>query len=102
MLPTSTPIIIIILIIIIYIYFYDQINNLEGYYVFGGENAADDQYFYDKLFDDVVYIPNKYVGDYPLNDIDILGIDKCLQECKGKCVEFGITGNAYCFASDWN
>lgn len=26
-----------------------------------------------------------------------LGIEKCIEQCKGKCVEFGMTGIGYCF-----
>jgi hypothetical protein len=26
-----------------------------------------------------------------------LGLDVCLEKCKGNCVEFGITGKAFCF-----
>lgn len=29
-----------------------------------------------------------------------LGIEKCIQECPGKCIEFGITGIGQCFAPD--
>jgi hypothetical protein len=25
------------------------------------------------------------------------GIFECLEKCKGNCVEYGITGNAFCF-----
>jgi hypothetical protein len=64
---------------------------------FNGRMAIDDQYFYDKLFDDVVYYPNQYENDYNLNDINMIGWEKCKMECTGHCVEYGITGNAYCF-----
>lgn len=74
-----------------------MIEHLDTY---NGRMSVDDQYFYDKLLEDVDYIPNKYVDDYALNDIEIRGIDKCQQTCPGLCVEFGITGHAYCFRED--
>jgi len=64
---------------------------------FNGRMAIDDQYYYDKLFDDVVYYPNEYNDDYKLNDLKTSGYDKCLEECPGNCVAFGLTDNAYCF-----
>ena len=64
---------------------------------FNGRMAIDDQYFYDKLFDDVVYYPNEYEGDYNLNDVKATGWEKCKQECPGHCVEYGVGGNSYCF-----
>jgi len=65
---------------------------------FNGRMAIDDQYFYDKLFDDVVYYPNEYENDYNLNDILSTGWEKCKMECTGHCVEYGLTSNAYCFS----
>lgn len=64
---------------------------------FNGRMAIDDQYFYDKLFDNVVYYPNEYNNDYELNDITSTGIEKCKKECQGNCVEFGQSSIAYCF-----
>lgn len=26
-----------------------------------------------------------------------IGLDKCIEKCKGYCVEFGLTGSAYCY-----
>lgn len=57
---------------------------------FNGRMAIDDQYFYDKLFDNVIYYPNKYAEDDNLNDVVETGWDKCLMECKGKCIEYGV------------
>ena len=47
--------------------------------------------FDDKLFDDVVM--------YESNPADFSdsGVYKCLQKCKGTCLEYGITGNTFCF-----
>lgn len=74
---------------------------IEGLNTFNGRMAVDDQYFYDKIFDDVKYYPNQYATKYDTGeDIDKLlmtGMMKCYDECSGKCVEYGISGNAYCF-----
>lgn len=64
---------------------------------FNGRMAIDDQYFYDKLFDNVVYYPNEYERDYKLNDIVITGCEKCRLETSGNCVEYGVTGACYAF-----
>ena len=76
---------------------YDKSNVIEGLTTFNGEMAIDDQYFYDKTFDDVVYYPNQYIDNSELENIVISGFEKCLTECNGTCVEYGITSNAYCF-----
>jgi hypothetical protein len=31
------------------------------------------------------------------NDEDRQGLDKCLEDCTGNCVEFGLLGKAFCF-----
>ena len=83
---------IIILIITIYLYnSYIKNNNLiiEGLDTFTGRMAIDDQYYYDKLFDDVYYYPNEEDGT--------TGWAKCKSECSGHCVEFGVHGVSYCF-----
>ncbi len=64
---------------------------------FNGRMSIDDQYFYDKVFDDVTYFPNEYGMDYSLNDVMLSGMDNCRQKCTGNCVEYGIHGVAYCF-----
>ncbi len=47
------------------------------------------------LFEDV----NLYQSE-PVVDGE-LGLEKCIKKCKGMCVEFGMTGDAYCFPSDY-
>lgn len=64
---------------------------------FNGRMAIDDQYFYDKLFDNVVYYPNEYLKDESMNEVVKTGMEKCQQECQGNCVEYYVSGNAYCF-----
>lgn len=52
--------------------------------------------FDDPLFSDVIF----YMGDGTLDGE--IGIEKCIKKCKnGNCVEYGITGDAYCFPSDY-
>lgn len=65
---------------------------------FNGRMAIDDQYFYDKLFDDVVYYPNEYVNDNNLMDPISTGWQRCKMECPGHCVEYGLNGASYCFS----
>jgi glutamate formiminotransferase len=47
--------------------------------------------FDDKLFNDVTM----YKSD--MKDLQKAGIYECLEKCKGTCVEYGVTGNAFCF-----
>jgi hypothetical protein len=47
----------------------------------------------DTLFDDVTMIR----GDGTLTGE--LGLEKCIKTCKGMCVEYGVTGDAFCFPS---
>lgn len=48
--------------------------------------------FDDKLFDDV----KMYKSD--IKNLQKAGIYECLEKCNGTCVEYGITGNAFCFS----
>ena len=48
----------------------------------------------DDLFEDL----NLYKSEYTVDGE--LGLEKCINNCKGMCVEFGITGDAYCFSED--
>ena len=80
----------LVVIIIVIIWFYYKKTCIEGLNTFNGRMAIDDQYYYDKLFDNVVYIPNS-------PEID--GWTKC-NTMKGPydhCVEFGLTGDSYLF-----
>ena len=43
----------------------------------------------DVLFKDIIPYENQIDGR--------LGLDMCLEKCNGTCVEYGVTGNAYCF-----
>lgn len=95
--------IVIIVSIIIFIcnFCYKQNNLIEGLNTFNGRMAIDDQYFYDKLFDDVIYYPNEYERDYnsseEIGKLITTGWIRCKEECPGHCMEYGITGASYCF-----
>lgn len=65
---------------------------------YNGHMATNDQYYYDKTFDNVVYYPNKYTEDSALNDIVENGWTQCKQSCEGNCIEFGVSGASYCFS----
>lgn len=48
----------------------------------------------DPLFNDVVFYQN---DDDVYLEGKKTGVDKCLDICTGKCVEFGMTSTAFCF-----
>ena len=48
----------------------------------------------DPLFSDVILYSN---DDTDNPSTQVLGLEKCLSNNKCVCVEFGITGNAFCF-----
>ncbi len=48
----------------------------------------------DPLFADVVVYNNDSAPYLPNQKI---GLEKCVYACNGNCVEFGITGTAFCF-----
>ena len=86
-------IVILLLIIIFWLVYklFSKKNKIEGLYTFNGTMAIDSQYFYDNLFNNVFYYPNQPDGTS--------GWVKCRSECPGNCVEYGVTGNSYCFPS---
>ena len=76
-------------------------NIVEGLNTFNGRMSISDQYFFDKLFDDVIYYPNKYEKDYETGEeigkLLKTGWEECREKCRGNCIEFGISSNSYCF-----
>ena len=44
-----------------------------------------------QLFDNVIM----YIGDKTVQGE--LGLEKCIKKCDGMCVEYGMTGDAFCF-----
>jgi len=97
-------IIILILCLIYYIYttYKNNNNNIEGLLTFNGRMSIDDQYYYDTMFEDVVYYPNEYVtkseSGEEIGKLMKTGWMRCKEECAGNCTEFGVTGHSYCFA----
>ncbi len=96
----------IFLIIFLVVAFYlfikkDRPINIEGLQTFNGRMAIDDQWYHDKLFDDVAYYPNEYEEDYErgeeIGKLLKTGWMRCKEECPGHCVEFGVTGHSHCF-----
>lgn len=87
---------IIFTIIVVLFIFYKYAKNgcdvkrplIEGLFSFNGRMATDDQYFMDKLFDDVIYFPNTE---------ESTGWTRCKLVCPSHCLEFGLSGNAYCW-----
>lgn len=65
-------------------------DKIEGLNTFTGRMAVDDQYFYDKLFDNVTYYPNRENG--------VTGWVDCKLNClpPRHCVEYGVHGHSYC------
>lgn len=91
----------VVLIICIYFVWFRKGKMIEGLNTFNGRMAIDDQYFYDKIFDDVIYYPNEYAKDYDTGEeigkLLITGWVKCKQQCGGNCIEYGVSGDTYCF-----
>ena len=92
-------IVIIIIAIILAIWFYPIYfpMNKEGFIPdyqdrippFNGED------YYDTLFDDVIYFPNEIDPNTGIEKMS--GYLRCKNNCAGNCVEYGPTGNSYCF-----
>ncbi len=53
----------------------------------------------DSLFQDVIFYDNDENLSYSINNKKEgkTGLEKCLAECDGRCIEFGVSGNANCF-----
>jgi hypothetical protein len=83
-------VLIIIILVLLFFIFRKPTDLVEGLDTFVGRMAIDDQYYYDKLFNDVTYYPND-------DDGITTGWMKCKQDCPGNCMEFFVSGNAYCF-----
>lgn len=83
-------IILILLLIIIYLLFitrYDYFDNLDPQETPTKLNPT--TFVLDDIYEKTQQFDNSSDGR--------LGIDKCYENCKGNCVEFGITGFAFCF-----
>jgi hypothetical protein len=52
----------------------------------------------DPLFKDVIYYENDIIQfNKDGSIIGELGLSKCFKKCNGVCIEYGITGHAYCY-----
>jgi hypothetical protein len=75
--------------------------SVEGMYTFNGRLSSNLQWYDDHLFDDVYYIPNLYQQPYKTGEeigkLLETGLSYCYKNCSGTCLEYGMTGNAYCF-----
>jgi hypothetical protein len=58
-------------------------------FVYDGKKAFDDV-----LFSDVLLYESNNVTD------GMMGIEKCMKQCKGVCVEYGVSGDAFCYPYD--
>ncbi len=47
------------------------------------------------LFDDIIMYKNEPTLEGEL------GLEKCIKKCKGQCVEYGMTGESFCFPTDY-
>jgi hypothetical protein len=100
--------IIVIIILIMIAYYLCLINNKSDDEKFTSKYVANDHTYLgyrrdkydlldDSLFANMIVYNN---DDDPYENGSKLGIEKCLDNCSGKCVEFGITGIGYCFQPD--
>lgn len=85
-------IILIILLILIFILIIDKKENYtnDNKSINNGIIEGSDP-LQGQLFDNVIM----YSGDKTLEGE--LGLEKCINKCDGMCVEYGITGDAFCF-----
>ena len=84
------PIIVCVIVILILIYIIlVKLHIVEG---FGDEitvKKTHDILDLSKQFDDLITYENDADGR--------IGLDKCIENCNGYCVEYGLTGVAHCF-----
>ena len=96
--------VIIILLIILVAYFSCSFENekftnkyVANDHIYLGRRRDGYDLLDDSLFNQVVTYTN---DDDPYACGSKLGIEKCLEGCPGRCIEFGITGIGYCFPPD--
>lgn len=54
--------------------------------------------FTDPMFSDII----KYMSTInDNNEVVESGVEKCLKNCEGNCIEYGFTGVGICFPSNW-
>lgn len=74
------------IIFVIFILFYN--NTIEGLQTMNNRMAVNQFYQYDSVFDNVIYFANTD---------NSTGWARCKLICPGSCVEYGVSGNSYCF-----
>ena len=68
----------------------DKENTLSDKGIRKGSDPLDGQ-----LFEDVIMYKND-------NNLDgEIGVEKCIKQCKGMCVEYGTTGECFCYPTDY-
>lgn len=82
-----TVFIIILLVIVVYFIFFRKYGETFGDVL--TVKKTPDILDLHKQFDDIIDYNNEPNGR--------MGYDKCIENCKGYCVEFGLTGDAHCF-----
>ena len=96
---------ILILLCIVFVIYYVNAKQNEN---FNGQHVVDPKYkgdtitvdmLDDPVFSDVIVYNNDPEPYLPNQEI---GLEKCVYECDGKCVEFGVTGTAFCFLNKDN
>lgn len=90
-----------ILVAVMFLCWCNSHKRYEGLYTFNSRLSIDDQYFHDNLLDNATYFPNEYNHAYARSEnigiFNKTGMAKCLEQCPGQCMEYGVTGNAYCY-----
>jgi hypothetical protein len=62
------------------------------------DNTDDFSIFSDPMFSDI----EKYMNTINnKNKVIESGVEKCLKNCEGNCIEYGVTGIGICFPSNW-
>lgn len=92
----------LLLFVFIILFFQKKQRNKENFtsqyavdaYEYTGHRRDGNDLLDDSLFANVITYEN---DDNLYENGAMLGIDKCAGQCKGKCVEFGVTGVGYCF-----
>ena len=92
--------IIIIAIIVMAIYVSCKRENFDDQKVSFGRLTTGTKLTDDSLFSNVVTYNNDDYLYKGINNQGKLGIDKCIHNCHGQCIEFGITGIGMCFPNN--
>jgi hypothetical protein len=84
----------LLLLILLTVKKYESFDDTEFTHLKSGVPQTPD-ILLDPLFEDMIFYQN---DDEPYSVPNgKIGLDKCFDECTGTCVEFGVSGNAFCF-----